>query len=220
MVQALKSGDLDYVHNVNPDQFKQLQADPAFTTVEGAANGWTQIAYNTYGTGTGKTIEDGGPSTKALLDPEFRAALGYAIDKAALVERVLGGFGDKGTTQVPPILTDWHVEPTTPRTVDIELAKQKLEEAGYPTNERRQAPRQGGQPDRPPPDLPQHPRHLRQVGAVRAGVVRAAGHRRVAGEPRQRHRDRPRAPPEGDPPGKADYDIEIWGWAGSPDPTT
>ena len=26
-------------------------------------------------------------------------------------------------------------------------------------------------------------------------------------------------PPEGDPPGKADYDIEIWGWSGSPDPS-
>ena len=158
MVQALKSGDIDYAHNVNPDQFKQFQADPAFTAVEGAANGWTQIAFNTYGTGTDKTIEDGGPSTKALLDPKFRDALGYAIDKDALVERVLGGFGDKGTTNVPPILSDWHVEPTTPRTFDIELAKQKLEDAGYTTNGDGKRLDKEGKPDRPPRDLPEHPR--------------------------------------------------------------
>ena len=32
---------------------------------------------------------------------------------------------------VPPVLTQWHVEPTNPRTFDIELAKQKLDAAGY-----------------------------------------------------------------------------------------
>ena len=131
MVQALKSGELDYAHDVNPDQFKQLQADPAYTAVEGKANGWSQLAFNTYGTGTGKTIKDGGPSTKALLDPAFRDALGYAVDHQALVDRVLGGFGDVGTTIVPPVLSDWHVEPDKPRHFDIELAKQKLDAAGY-----------------------------------------------------------------------------------------
>ncbi len=199
MVQALKSGDIDYAHNVNPDQFKQLQTDSAYTAVEGASNGWTQIAFNTYGTGTGKTIPGGGPSTKALLDPKFRDALGYAVDKNALVERVLGGFGDVGTTNVPPILSDWHVEPTTVRTFDIDLAKQKLDRRRLSPQRRRQAPRQGEQADRPPRHLPEHPRHLREVRAVRAGVVRRAGHRRLAPEPRQRHRDQPRAAAGGRP---------------------
>ena len=179
MVQALKSGEIDYAHNVNPDQFKQLQTDPAYTAVEGAANGWTQIAFNTYGTGTGKTIQGGGPSTKALLDPKFRDALGYAVDKHALVERVLGGFGDVGTTNVPPILSDWHVEPTTPRTFDIELAKQKLDAAGYHLNatasaSTRRASRSPSASSTPTPTT------STQVRPVRAGVVRRAGHRRLA----------------------------------------
>ena len=131
MVQALKSGELDYAHDVNPDQFKALGADSTYTAVAGKANGWTQLAFNTYGTGTGKTIKDGGPSTQALLDPAFRDALGYAVDHQALVDRVLGGYGDVGTTIVPPVLADWHVEPDTPRHFDIELAKQKLDAAGY-----------------------------------------------------------------------------------------
>src|SRR4029079_7932170 len=134
MVQALKAGELDYAPNVTADQFKQLQADPAYTAVAGAASVWTQLAFSTYGTGTGKTIEGGGPSTKALLDPAFRDALGYAVDKNALVDRVLGGSGDVGTTNVPPILSDWHVEPTTVRSFNIDLAKQKLDAAGYKLN--------------------------------------------------------------------------------------
>ena len=44
---------------------------------------------------------------------------------------MLGGFGDVGTTIVPPVLGQWHVEPDHPRTFDIELAKQKLDAAGY-----------------------------------------------------------------------------------------
>ena len=65
----------------------------------------TQLAFNTYGTGTGKTIEDGGPSTQALLDPAFRDALGYAIDKPALVDDgARRPTASSGTTNVPPVL--------------------------------------------------------------------------------------------------------------------
>ena len=210
---------IDYAHNVNPEQFKEFQADPAFTAVEGAANGWTQIAFNTYGTGTDKTIEDGGPSTKALLDPKFRDALGYAIDKDALVERVLGGFGDKGTTNVPPILSDWHVEPTTPRTFDIELAKQKLDDAGYTTNgEGKRLDKEG------------NPIALRVIYPNTNAVYSKAAqfvqewYAQVGIDVSLESLDSDTVtnrvlPPEGDPPGKADYDIEIWGWSGSPDPS-
>ena len=219
MVQALKTGDIDYAHNVNPDQFKQLQADPAFTAVEGSANGWTQIAFNTYGTGTGKTIEDGGPSTTALVDPKFRDALGYAIDKDALVERVLGGFGDKGTTQVPPILADWHVEPTTPRTFDIELAKQKLEDAGYTTNADGKRIDKEGKAIALRVIYP----NTNDVYAKSAQFVQE-WYGQVGIDVSLESLDSDTVtnrvlPPEADPPGKADYDIEIWGWAGSPDPS-
>ena len=99
MVQALRRASSTTPTTSTPTSSTQLQADPAITTVAGTANGWTELGFNTYGTGTGNTIEDGGPSTPALLDPVFRDALGYAIDKDALVERVLGGYGDVGTTQ-------------------------------------------------------------------------------------------------------------------------
>ena len=131
MVEALKAGEIDYARGVTPAQFDELKSAPDVVTVNGASNGWTELGFNTYGTGTGRTIVGGGPSTKALQDPAFRDALGYAIDKQKLVDSILGGYGTVGTTQVPPANKAWHVEPTTPRTFDLAIARQRLDAAGY-----------------------------------------------------------------------------------------
>jgi peptide/nickel transport system substrate-binding protein len=216
MFQALKNGELDYAHNVNPDQFKQLAADPAYKAVAGKANGWTQLAFNTYGTGTGKTIPSGGPSTKALLDPAFRDALGYAVDRKALVARVLGGFGDPGTTNVPPVLSDWHVEPTTPRTFDIALAKSKLDAAGYVLDANGNRLDKEGKPIKlrlyAPDSEASYAKSAEfvkdwysQLGiAVSTQVLTSSALSTLV------------LPPEAK--GTAKYDIELWGWTGNPDP--
>ncbi|MHB8459537.1 MAG: ABC transporter substrate-binding protein [Candidatus Limnocylindrales bacterium] len=130
MVQALKSGQIDYATGVNAAQFDNLKTVPGMVAVAGTTNGWTELDLNSYG----KDIPGGGASTKALRDPAFRDALGYAIDKNLLISKVLGGYGTPGTTQVPPFQTRWHVEPDNPRTFDIGLAKQKLDAAGYILN--------------------------------------------------------------------------------------
>ncbi len=216
MFQALKNGELDYAHGVNSDQFKQLQADPLYATVAGKANGWTQLAFNTYGTGTGNTIPDGGPSTKALLDAAFRDALGYAIDKQVLVDRVLGGFGDAGSTIVPPVLEEWHVTPDTLRTFDIELAKSKLDAAGYKLDGDGNRLDKEGKPIKLRLYAPDSDAGYAkaaefvkdwygQLGiAVSTQVLTSAALGELV------------LPPEGD--GTAKYDIELWGWAGNPDP--
>ncbi|HEX2625990.1 MAG TPA: ABC transporter substrate-binding protein [Candidatus Limnocylindrales bacterium] len=223
MVQALKTGDLDYAHNVNASQLKQLQTEENIKTVIGSANGWTQLAFNTYGTGTGKTIKGGGPSTKALLDPAFRDALGYAVDKPTLVEKVLGGYGDVGSTIVPPVNTQFHVDPTTPRTFNIDMAKQKLDAAGYPldpaTNKRL--------------DKEGKPIVLRLVmpdsdeNYQKAAEFIKDWYGQLGIELQTKIMDSDALvdlllPPEADPDHpdkyKAAYDIELWGWAGNPDP--
>jgi len=216
MVQALKSGELDYAHNVNPDQLKQLATDPLYTTVAGKANGWTQLAFNTYGTGTDKTIKGGGPSTKALQDPKFRDALGYAVDHQALVDRVLGGFGDVGNTIVPPILSDWHVDPTTPRTFDIELAKQKLDAAGYTLDANGKRLDKEGKPI---VLRLAHPNTEDSYGKSAQFVKEWYGQLGIDVSVQSYDSDTLTnlvLPPEAD--GKADYDIELWGWSGNPDP--
>ena len=110
MVQALKTGDVDYVRGVLPDQFNALKTEPDIATVEGVANGYTELSFN-----TGGNKEGYGGSTSALADVAFRDALGYAIDQQLLVDRTLGGYGTAGTTIIPPFHTRWHVEPENPR---------------------------------------------------------------------------------------------------------
>ncbi len=216
MVQALKAGELDYAHSVNAEQFKQLQGDPTYTAVAGKANGWTQLAFNTYGMDGRGPIPNGGPSTKALLDPAFRDALGYAVDKQVLVDRVLGGFGDVGTTNIPPALSEWHVEPDSPRHFDIELAKQKLDAAGYALNgDGKRLDKEGK-----PIQLRLYFPNTDDVYAKSAQFVQEWYGQLGIDVTLQGFGSTALAnivlPPEGD--GKAKYDIELWGWGGNPDP--
>ncbi len=218
MVQALKSGELDYAHGVNAEQLNAFETDPNIATVVGSANGWTQLAFNGYGADTGKTIPNGGPSTTALLDPAFRDALGYAVDHEELVDRVLGGYGDVGTTIVPPVLTQWHVEPTTKRTFDIELAKQKLEAAGYVLNADGRRLDKEGKPITLRMFMPDsdenYPKAAEFIVAwygelgvnVSTQVLSSATLTEMI------------YPPEGGEGYTADYDIELWGWSGGIDP--
>jgi peptide/nickel transport system substrate-binding protein len=216
MVQALKAGELDYAHGVLAEQFDQLKTEPNVATVAGKANGWTQLAFNTYGTGTGKTIKGGGPSTKALLDAKFRDALGYAVDHQALVDKVLGGYGDIGTTIVPPVLTQWHTDPTTPRHFDIELAKQKLTDAGYVLDSSGNRLDKEGKPISLRMIMPNtddnYPKAADFIvdwyGQLGIKLNYQVLDSSTVGDDV--------LPPEGD--GKADYDIELWGWAGNVDP--
>ena len=218
MVQALKSGELDYAHGINAEQLKALESEENIATVAGSANGWTQLAFNGYGADTGKTIPNGGPSTKALLDPAFRDALGYAVDHDELVDRVLGGYGDVGTTIVPPVLTNWHVEPTTPRKFDIELAKQKLDAAGYKLDADGRRLDKEGKPITLRMFMPDsdgnYPKAAQFIAAwydelgvkVTTQVFSSAALTEII------------YPPEGGEGYTANYDIELWGWSGGIDP--
>ncbi len=223
MVQALRTGQLDYAHSINADQFDALKSEANIVTGEGTANGWTQLGFNAYGTGTGNTIEGGGPSTKALQDPAFRDALGYAIDTNLLVERVLGGYGDPGTTNVAPFQVKWHVEPDSPRTFDIEQAKQKLDAAGYVLQGTQRLDKEGQPLDLRlvmPDSETTYPSSAQfiqdwfgELGIKVSTQVYDSGTLVDL-----------MLPPEADPdnPGtyKADYDMFIWGWGGDVDPNS
>ena len=228
MVQALKKGDLDYAHGVNADQLKALQTEPNIKTVIGAANGWTQLAFNTYGTGancdpstgTGcKKIAGGGPSTLALLDPAFRDALGYAVDKQTLLDRVLGGYGDIGSTIVPPVLGDFHVEPDHPRTFNIDLAKQKLTDAGYVLDANGKRLDKQGKPIVLRMDMPDSDANYAKAAEFIKGWYGQLGIEVQTQVLDSATLTDLLLPPEaGGKNNLAKYDIELWGWSGNPDP--
>ena len=146
MVDAFKNGELDYIRNPTGLQFDQLKTLPNVVAINSAGNGFTQINFNCYD----KDIPDGGASTKALRDPAFRAALGYAIDRDALISRVLNGYGTPGTTQVPAWQRAWHTEPNNVRQVRPDGGRPEARGSRLPAS-RRRALRQGEQADQAEP---------------------------------------------------------------------
>ena len=219
MVQALKAGELDYARDPNAQQLKTFENQPGYQTVVGASNGWTQLAFNTYGEYNGKTIPGGGPSTKALLDPAFRDALGYAVDNDTLVSKVLGGYGDPGSTIVPPALPQWHVDPTNPRHFDIQLAIQKLEAAGYTTDSNGNRLDKQGKPINLLMVLPDSNSNYAKSAQFIQTWYGELGIKVTTRVLDQATLSDLVLPPEaGGKNHLAKYDIELWGWSGSPDP--
>jgi peptide/nickel transport system substrate-binding protein len=213
MVQALKTGELDYVRGVQPAQFDALKTEPNITVVSGISNGYSEIAFNTKGNTDGY-----GGSTSALTDPKFRDALAWAIDQQKLVDITLGGYGTPGDSIVPPFHTRWYAPPANPRTFDIAEANRRLDVAGYARNA------DGKRLDAEgkvitlrvtwPDSEAEHATDAQfikewweQLGIGVDAYVTEEGklledlYPPVAGGP-------------------ANFDIELWGWVGDPDPTS
>ena len=132
MVQALKAGEIDYARGPNPDQLKALANEPGMKTVAGESNGWTQLAFN--------TLRHGDRQDDQGRRPLHDRAEGRRVPRCAGLRDRQGPARRARPRRLrrcraPPSSrrssTKWHVDPTNPRTFDIELAKQKLDAAGY-----------------------------------------------------------------------------------------
>ncbi|TIO75499.1 MAG: ABC transporter, partial [Mesorhizobium sp.] len=84
IAQGLKSGNLDYGAGVTAAQWADLSKDPDIVVGRSPVEQRNYLAFNT---ATGK----GAGSTKALQDPAFRDAIGYAIDQKTIVDRAMQG---------------------------------------------------------------------------------------------------------------------------------
>ena len=212
MVQALKTGEIDYARGILADQFNALKTEPNVTTVEGVSNGYTELSFNTGGNTAGY-----GGSTSALADIAFRDALGYAIDNQKLVDATLGGYGVPGSTIIPPFHTRWHVAPAKPRTFDIEQAKTRLDAAGYKLDANNKRLDKDGKvinlrltwPDSESENATNAQflvEWFSQLGITVTAAVTEEG----------KLIDDVTGPPNG----PANYDIYMWGWVGDPDPNS
>lgn len=127
--QALKKGEIDFADGLEANVFKSLENTPGITTVSAVYSGFDEIAFN-----TGAALDDGTPigdGNPLLKDVKLRQALQWAVDRQALVDKVLGGGGSPGSTIIPPMYTGLHLDPANPYTYDPEKAKQLLDAAGY-----------------------------------------------------------------------------------------
>jgi peptide/nickel transport system substrate-binding protein len=131
-VAALQAGDVDLIEIVPPEQFARFRADPRFAVAESPSN---RLLFLTLDSDRAQSpfvrARDGQPIANPLRDPRVRRALSKAINREALVARVLQGqavaAGDLGPAGYFGTSPDLVPEP-----FDLEGARRLLAEAGYP----------------------------------------------------------------------------------------
>lgn len=131
-VSALQNNEVDIINRLTPTQFNTLKGQPNITTNSAPGHRYNEIIMN-FGVAdnTDKPYGDGNP---ALKDIRVRKAIQQAIDPQTIVDRVMGGYAQVGTSVVPPIFADYTWTPTPAEKVafDPAAANAALDQAGYP----------------------------------------------------------------------------------------
>ncbi|TIL44465.1 MAG: ABC transporter substrate-binding protein [Mesorhizobium sp.] len=125
IAQGLKSGSLDFGISLTTAQWDDLSKDPDIVPDQSRTEQRNYLAFNTV---SGK----GEGSTKALQDPAFRDAIGYAIDQKVIVDRAFRGHAEPGVGIIMPAATDYYSDLNNIRRhFDLAEANRRLDAAGY-----------------------------------------------------------------------------------------
>ena len=208
MVAALKTGELDAAQDIPGAAFDQLESDDSLQTVEGNQGSMTEVAIN------------GGDGLKkphpALLDVKVRQAIGHAIDKKTIVERVQNGH-----------------RPPRPRRSASHRTRAGRPRSRPIRSSTSTSTRRGRCSRTPATRTPMATASVRCPAAAQPlnfSLLRPLGRRdrardrrvrnRLAARDRDRH-DARRWPTTASSPtiiGKGDYDMFAWGWTPFVDP--
>ncbi|MFE2756378.1 ABC transporter substrate-binding protein, partial [Actinosynnema sp. NPDC059335] len=128
-VQALDKGEVHLVNRMGPAQFDSLADKPGITRNKAQGRRFNELVINSgAATRDGTPIGDGHPALKDLV---VRRAIAQAIDLDAIIERVNGGYAERGTGPIPPVFPDYHFKPREERRHDPAAANADLDRAGY-----------------------------------------------------------------------------------------
>jgi peptide/nickel transport system substrate-binding protein len=129
MIEALKQGEIDFADNVTANLFDSIVDEPNITTNVGNPTSFTQMSFNLCTNEVDYCRSEGFNHHPATTDPQFRLAVEHAIDRQALVDRVLLGYASPGITVIPS--PKWHHTPPDVVTYDPDEANRILDQAGY-----------------------------------------------------------------------------------------
>jgi peptide/nickel transport system substrate-binding protein len=115
-VSAIKAGQVDLMLNVDPSVITALKDDPNVNLLETAASNSMTVSMWV--------------DTKPFDDVRVREALKLVVDRQAMVDTVLLGFGEVGADNPVPVASPASYT-TEPPKQDYEAAKKLLAEAGY-----------------------------------------------------------------------------------------
>jgi len=135
MVQALKSGQVDMITELQNTSIPALKNDPNIKVVSGApaAPDLTDIILNQVAPENCPSEEDGGICSghPALRDKQVRLALAYATDKQRIIDVVMLGLATPGLALIPDGLGDWYNSDLKDFPYDVAQANKFLDDAGY-----------------------------------------------------------------------------------------
>ncbi len=128
-VAALLSGDVDLIENVPIQDLERIRANPDFKVVQGLSARVIYLHFDYVDdTPPGVAGTDG---KNPFRDRRVREAISKAIDRDAIVARVLGGVAVAAGELLPPTMFGANKDMKAPK-ADVEGAKNLLAEAGYP----------------------------------------------------------------------------------------
>jgi peptide/nickel transport system substrate-binding protein len=119
-VAQLKSGDIDFTV-IDPPQIDSVSDDANLKVVEAQQVNYYFFAFN--------------HSVERLQDPAVRQALTLALNRQAIVDTVLKGYGQVATGPIHPTLGDFYNPDVTTYEYDQERAKELLAGAGWTAGE-------------------------------------------------------------------------------------
>jgi peptide/nickel transport system substrate-binding protein len=121
-ITALKSGQLDGIEVVPPTSVATLK-NAHFVVRQRPGTQWDDFIINS------NPQQDA--SHKELLNPLLRQAFDAAIDRPQIVKTSLLGYGQQGSSIIPPSLGHWHDPALKPPQFSLTKANQLLDQAGF-----------------------------------------------------------------------------------------
>jgi peptide/nickel transport system substrate-binding protein len=130
-VAALIAGDVDMIENPPLQDLERLRADDSLRVVQGISNRVIYIHLDHEQVPS--PMITGTDGVNPLQDARVREALTIAINRDAIVERIMGGVAVAAGELLPPGMFGAHEEgDLPPRAFDPDRAQALLAEAGYP----------------------------------------------------------------------------------------
>jgi peptide/nickel transport system substrate-binding protein len=128
-VAALLAGDVDLIENVPIQDLPRVKSNAAFKVVEGLSNRVIYLHFDYLDEPTPGVADTGGKNP--FRDKRVRAAISKAIDRDAIVARIMGGVAVAAGELLPSMMFGANRDMKAPK-ADVEGAKKLLAEAGYP----------------------------------------------------------------------------------------
>ena len=130
-VQAIRSGEVDFITGLTPEQFKAIENAENVETNEGNGRRFQGISINS-GLADAENKEFG-TGNEALKDKKVRQAIRAGIDIDTLRDQVLQDYGQPATSFVPAVYETWALPKDDPAITgfNVDKAKKLLDDAGW-----------------------------------------------------------------------------------------